>query len=164
MGYLRQHDRVGLMDYGGWMHWTRPAAGPAQFALLVQSLARVSVGPTMLAQDLTMLPETMLPRHALIIALSSLADERFSKMVGRLAGQGRDVVLLALRTDEICERIGPRRANRALVRRLWLLEREQQLRELRGHGVRAVHWSASLPVETALMAVQWPGIASRASW
>ena len=164
MGYLRQHDRVGLMDYGGWIHTTRPAAGPRQYALILQSLARISIMPSQFLQDLTALPEPMLPWHALIIALTPLADARFAQMVGRLAEQGRDVVLLALRTDEICGDLAPRLARRKLIQRLWLLEREQQLRELRGHGVRAVHWSPSLPIDTALMTVQRPGMTGQTSW
>jgi len=164
MGYLRQHDRVGLMDYGGLVHWTRPASGPAQYARLLESLARISISPTEFLQDLTVLPEAMLPWHALIIALTPLADERFATMVGRLAAQGRDVVLLALRTDELCERIVPRRMNRELLRRVWLLERGQRLRELRGCGVRAVDWSPSQPIETALLRARRPRGIRGASW
>jgi uncharacterized protein (DUF58 family) len=163
IGYLRQHDRVGLMEYGGWVHWTRPASGPAQYARLLQSLVRVSISPTEFVRDLANLPETMLPWHALIIALTPLADDRFPRMVGRLAEQGRDVVLLGLRTDEICEKIAARRANHGLIRRLWLLERDQRLRVLRGHGVRAVNWSPSLPIEAALVAIQHPAVGRRAA-
>jgi uncharacterized protein (DUF58 family) len=164
MGYLRQHDRLGLMDYGGWIHTTRPAAGPRQYAVILQSLARISIAPSQFLQDLTTLPEPILPWHALIIALTPLADPRFAQMVGRLAEQGRDVVLLALRTDEICADLAPAMARGKLARRLWLLEREQQLRELRRHGVRAVQWAPTLPIETALMTVQRPRVARQASW
>lgn len=164
MGYLRQHDRVGMIEYGGLAHWTRPAAGAAQYAMLLQSLARVSIRQTEFLQDLTSIPGTIMPWHALIVALTPLADERFARMVGRLAEQGRDVVLLALRTDEISGTFAPRQKNRRLVRRLWSLEREERLRELRSHAVRVVNWSPSLPIETALMAVRRPIAMSRTSW
>jgi len=163
MGYLRQHDRVGLMDYGGLVHWTPSAAGPVQYARLLRSLAWISISPTEFLQDLTVLPEAMLPWHALIIALTPLADERFATMIGRLAAQGRDVVLLALRTDELCQRMMSRRMNRDLLRRVWLLERGQHLRELRGRGVRAVDWSPSRPIEIPLLTARQPRLIRRAS-
>ena len=164
MAYLRHHDRVGLMEFGGWVRWTKPAAGPRQYANILQSLARVSITPTEFLQNLAALPETMLPRHALIIALTPLADERFARTVIRLADQGRDVVLLAVRTDELSEPYVPRCANHPLVRRLWLLEREERLRALRGHGIRVTNWSTSLPIEAALEAVRRPVLQSRVPW
>jgi uncharacterized protein (DUF58 family) len=163
MAYLRHHDRVGLMEFGGLLRWTRPGAGPAQFANILQSLARVAIAPSFLLQDLAALPETMLPRHALIIALTPLLDERFVRTVMRLADQGRDIVLLALGGDELSRAWLPRRASDPLIRRLWLLERDLRLRELRGHGVRAAHWSPSQPIEAALQAVSRPIVWRRAA-
>jgi hypothetical protein len=164
MAYLRHHDRVGLLLFGGWVRWTKPAAGPTQYANIVQSLARVSITPSAFLHDLSALRESMLPRHAMILALTPLVDERFSRTVIRLADQGRDVVLLAIRTDELSEGFVPRRANDPLVRRLWLLERDERLRELRGHGVRAANWSPSLPIEMALDVSRQPNMRSGASW
>jgi uncharacterized protein (DUF58 family) len=153
LAYLRQHDRVGLLEYSGWVHATPPAAGPAQYARLLRSLAAVSISPTEFVQDLTALPERMLPWHALIVALSPLADARFVRMLGRLAEQGRDVVLLALRGDEVSADLAPRSARGHLIRGLWLLEREEQLRALRGRGARAANWSPTVPMERALVTV-----------
>ena len=153
MAYLRQHDRVGLMEFGGLLRWTKPGAGPRQYRNILDSLTRVAIAPTVFLEDLTALPEKMLPRHALIIALTPLHDARFERAVVRLADQGRDIVLIALRTDELSQAYLPRRAADPMLRRLWRLEREERLRGLRGHGVRAVHWSPSLPIETALRTV-----------
>jgi uncharacterized protein (DUF58 family) len=163
MAYLRHHDRVGLMEFGGLLRWTRPGAGPVQFANVLQSLARAAITSSFLLQDLAALPETMLPRHALIIALTPLLDERFVRTVMRLADQGRDIVLLGLGGDELSQAWLPRRASDPLIRRLWLLERDQRLRELRGHGVRAAHWSPSQPIEAALQAVSRPMVRRRAA-
>jgi uncharacterized protein (DUF58 family) len=164
VSYLRQHDRVGLIEFGGWVRWTRAAAGPAQCGTILRSLARVSVSPAGFLQDLTALSETVLPGHALIIAISPLVDERFVRTVERLAGQGRDVILLAIRGDVLSEDLISRRAASPLVRRLWSLEREDCLRALRGYGVRAVNWSPVLLVEAALQAVRRPGRARGTEW
>jgi uncharacterized protein (DUF58 family) len=164
MAYLQRHDRVGLLVFGGWVRWTKPAAGPTQYANIVQSLAHISIAPSMYLHDLSALRQSMLPRHAMILALTPLVDERFARTVTRLADQGRDVVLLAIRTDELSEAFVPRRANHPLVRRLWLLERDERLRDLRAHGVRAANWSPSLPIDTALDFVRQPIMRRGASW
>jgi len=163
MAYLRSHDRVGLMEFGGLLRWTKPGAGPVQYGRILESLTRVAVAPTVFLEDLAALPETMLPRHALIIALTPLHDARFERAVMRLADQGRDIVVIALRTDELSQAFLPRRARDPMLRRIWRLEREERLRALRGHGVRAVHWSPSLPIETALRAVYRPVARRRAA-
>lgn len=106
----------------------------------------------------------MLPWHSVIVALTPLADDRFAKMVGRLAEQGRDVVLLALRTDELSARMTSRLRQEKLIQRLWMLEREERLRELRSHGIRAVNWSPALPIESAVMMVRRPVVGRRTSW
>lgn len=116
------------MAYGGWVQWTRPAAGPAQYARLQHALARVSISPTEFVGDSDHAAggdaaETRPDRRPHAARRRTLAG-----MAGRLADQGRDVVLLALRTDEIREAAAPRRATHGLVRRLWLLEREERLR------------------------------------
>jgi hypothetical protein len=79
----------------------------------------------------------------------------------RLADQGRDIVLLGRGGDELSQAWLPRRANDPLIHRLWLLERDERLRELRGHGMRAAHWSPSLPIEAALQAVSRPAVRRR---
>jgi uncharacterized protein (DUF58 family) len=163
MAYLRHHDRVGLMEFGGLLRWTKPGAGPGQYRNILDSLTRVAIMPTVLLEDLGALPETMLPRHALIIALTPLHDARFERAVVRLADQGRDTVLIALRTDELSRAYLPRRAADPVLHRLWRLEREERLRELRRHGVRAAHWSPFLPIETALRTVSRPATRRRAA-
>jgi uncharacterized protein (DUF58 family) len=145
--YLRQQDRVGLMEFGGWVRWHRSAAGPGQYVKLLRALAQVSVHRAEFIQDLTALPEAILPYTSLILALTPLADVRFEQMLGRLGEQGRDIVLLALRTDEV-SRVRARRET--ILRRIWLLDREDRLQQLRGKGIRAVNWQPSLPLEAAL--------------
>jgi hypothetical protein len=99
----------------------------------------------------------MLPRHALIIALTPLADERFVLVVTGLADQGRDVVLLAIDGDQVSLPYLTRRAGHPVVRRVWRLLREDRLRELRSHGMRAALWSPARPIQTALASVERHG-------
>ncbi len=160
--YLRQTDRVSLIEVGGWLRWTRPASGPRQYETILRSLTRTTVAPTD-RQDAPDLPSVMLPRHALIIALTPLADERFLDVVTALADQGRDVVLLAVGGDELSLPYLTRRARHPVVRRVWRLLREDRLRELRAHGMRTALWSPPQPIEAALASVHRP-VMRRAAW
>jgi len=153
--YLRQTDRVGMIEVGGWLHWTRPASGPRQYETILRSLTRVAVTATD-RRDAPDLPEAMLPRRALIIALTPLADERFLHVVTGLADQGRDVVLLAVGGDEMSLPWLTRRARHPVVRRVWRLLREDRLRELQSHGMRTALWSPPRPIEAALASVHRP--------
>jgi uncharacterized protein (DUF58 family) len=161
--YLRQTDRVGLIEVGGWLRWTRPASGPRQYETILQSLTRVTVAETDLRRNAPDLPEAMLPRHALIIALTPLADERFIRVVTGLADQGRDVVLLAIGGDEVSLPYLTRRAGHPVVRQVWRLLQEDRLRELRRHGMRTALWSPPQPIEGALASVE-RRVTRRAAW
>jgi uncharacterized protein (DUF58 family) len=161
--YLRQTDRVGLIEVGDWLRWTRPASGPRQYETILLSLTRTTVTATDLRRNPPDLPEAMLPRHALIIALTPLADERFVHVVTSLADQGRDIVLLAIGGDEVSLPYLTRRAGHPVVRRVWRLLREDRLQELRSHGLRAALWSPAQPIEAALASVERP-VARGARW
>ena len=160
--YLRQTDRVGLIEVGGWLRWTRPASGPRQYETILRSLTRATVTATDL-RNAPDLPEAMLPRHALIIALTPLADERFVHVVTGLADQGRDVVLVAIGGDEVSLPYLTRRARHPVVRRVWRLLQQDRLRELRSHGMRTALWSPPQPIEAALASMHRP-VARRAAW
>jgi uncharacterized protein (DUF58 family) len=106
----------------------------------------------------------VLPPHALVIALTPLLDARFGRAVRRLADRGQDVVLLALGTDALSAGLLRPRDAGPLVRQLWRLEREDRLRELRAHGIRAVHWPPDSPLEAVLGTVRRPASARHAPW
>ncbi len=57
-----------------------------------------------------------------------------------------------------------RAERRPLVRRLWAIERDEQLRALRGQGIRAVSWSPDRPLEAALGALRLPDFGRAATW
>jgi uncharacterized protein (DUF58 family) len=161
--YLRQTDRVGLIEVGGWLRLTKPASGPRQYETILRALTTVTVTATDLRRDAPRLPEAMLPRHALIVALTPLADERFVHLVTGLADQRRDVVLLAIGGYEPSLPYLTRRAGHPVVRQVWQLVREDQLQGLRSHGMRAALWSPPQPIEAALASVERL-ITRRATW
>ncbi len=162
--YLQRYDRVGVIEYGGVARSAGAATGQHQYQRILDGLSRSAPVRTEFVQDLATLPDRVLPRRALVIALTPLADERFERAVARLADTGRDIVVLALRTDKLSESLLRRSQRQDLVRRLWALDREDHLAALRRHGIRAVNWSPDLPFDAALRGAQQFKVGRQSAW
>jgi uncharacterized protein (DUF58 family) len=148
--YLARKDRVGLIEYGGLVRWVRPASGRAQFLRLLDSLLDATVTFTYVAKDLDLVPPRVLPPQALVIALSPLLDGRFVRAATDLAARGFDVVLLVVSPIELARSALEPSPERELACRLWAVERQAQIEELRRHGLRVVEWEPADPLEAAL--------------
>ena len=84
--YLARKDRVGLITYGGLIHWVRPASGRTQYERIVEALARTTVVFTYVAKDLAVVPPRVLPSKAVVLAITPLLDRRFLAAALDLAG------------------------------------------------------------------------------
>ena len=148
--YLARKDRVGLINYGGLIHWVRPASGRVQYERLADALARAGVVFTYVAKDLAMVPPRVLPPQALVIAVTPLLDPRFITATLDLAARGFDLVVLVVSPVEVTRAtLRPSLAN-DLACRLWRLDRRARLGDLRAQGLRVIEWSPSEPLELAL--------------
>jgi uncharacterized protein (DUF58 family) len=148
--YLARKDRVGLLEYGGLIHWVKPGIGPAQYERLADSLLRARVVFTYVAKDLALVPPRVLPPHALVIALTPLLDPRLTTVVIDLAGRGFDLVVVAVSPVEVTRAALPRSRTNDLACRLWSLERGATLEALRGQGLSVLEWNPTQPLALAL--------------
>ena len=78
--YLRSHDRVGLVTFGGPLRWLAPAAGPRQLFQVCEAVLAIrpdegerDAGPV--HYGLGHLPRGMLPHRAFVALLTPLLDE-----------------------------------------------------------------------------------------
>src|SRR5207247_311334 len=94
--YLARKDRVGLIHYGGLIHWVKLGSGRAQYERLADALVRAGVVFTYVAKDLGLVPPGVLPPQALVIAITPLVDPRFSQAVLYMAARGFDVMVLVV--------------------------------------------------------------------
>ncbi len=102
---LARHDRVGVVEYGGIVRSVRLSSGPLHARRLLAALARAAPIRTELLQDLRRLPEAVLPRRAMVVALTPLADARVARALAGLAERGQDVVALVLDTERLSLRL-----------------------------------------------------------
>jgi uncharacterized protein (DUF58 family) len=148
--YLARKDRVGLVEYGGLIHWVKPATGRAQYERLADSLLRARVVFTYVAKDLALVPPRALPPHALVIAFTPLVDPRLAAAAIDLAGRGFDLLIVAVSPVEVTRSALARSPIDDLACRLWNLERRAMLDDLRGRGLAVLEWNPAQPLELAL--------------
>jgi uncharacterized protein (DUF58 family) len=148
--YLARKDRVGLIEYGGLIHWVKPGSGRVQYERLADALLRASVVFSYVAKDLALVPPRVLPPQALVIALTPLLDPRFATAAVDLAARGFDVVILVISPVDVTRATLAPSLTTDLACRLWSLERRAQLAELRRRGLPVLEWNPSEPLEVAL--------------
>jgi uncharacterized protein (DUF58 family) len=151
--YIARKDRVGLVEFGGYLRWLKPAAGRRQLERLLRAAVPAAQVFSYMARSLDHVPATALPRQALVIAVSPLIDERFTRTVVDLAGRGYDVVLLAVSAVELTRRVLPDTAVRDVACALWKLELAERVQQLRHQGITVVEWQPEQPLDTALAAL-----------
>ncbi|MGH7334665.1 MAG: DUF58 domain-containing protein [Candidatus Rokuibacteriota bacterium] len=151
--YLARKDRVGLINYGGLIHWVKPGTGRVQYERLADALLGAAVVFTYVAKDLALVPPRVLPPNALVIALTSLLDRRFARAIIDLAGRGFDLVTLVVSPVDVTRASLPPSPRTDLACRLWALERRAQLDDLRRRGLLVLEWHPSQPLELALATV-----------
>ncbi|MBM3533455.1 MAG: DUF58 domain-containing protein [Alphaproteobacteria bacterium] len=151
--YLRHRDRVGLVTYGGNVQWIRPGTGRRQVEVLLEALLPTGMAGNYSFQDLDLLPPRVLPAGALVIALSPLVDQRFTRILTNLAERNFDVVLLALSPLPLMRRFTPASPMQRLAARIWTLERRTLIEELRQRGLAATELVPGEPLDAALAAL-----------
>lgn len=151
--YLRSHDRVGLVTFGGPLHWLSPAAGPLQLYRVCEAL--MSVRPDQAERDagsvgfgLENLPRRMLPSRAFVCLVTPLLDDRPLEVVQLLRGRGFSPLVVDVLTSE------PEVADRSpahLAVRTWRMQREALTVELGTLGVPVLPWDGEGDLTGALL-------------
>jgi len=151
--YLRAHDRVGLVTFGGPLHWLAPATGPRQ--LLRVSEALMSVRPDEAERaagnvqfGLDHLPRGMLPRRAFVALLTPLLDDGPLEAVHLMRGRGFAPLVIDVLAGDPELPAGSRAA--ALALRAWRLQRESLVVELGRLGVAVLDWDGAAELTPGL--------------
>jgi uncharacterized protein (DUF58 family) len=150
--YLARRDRVGLVAFGGLLHWLEPTLGPAQRYRLIETLLETGVQPTYTWRAVNVLPARILPPKALVFALTPLADPRFIAALEDLRARGFDLAVIEV--DPVGHLAPGTSEAEKLAFRLWLLEREVLRSRLAGLGIGVARWGDDVELEAALEGVR----------
>jgi uncharacterized protein (DUF58 family) len=151
--YLAKKDRVGFVEFGGYLRWINPATGRRQREILVEALLPAATHFSYVVPQLDRLPPRVLPSQALVIAVTPLLDERFIKAMIDLAARGFDLIVLAVAPIEPTRRILSPSALDEMACRLWAMEWRETAEALRRRGLVILEWRADTPLQAALAPV-----------
>jgi uncharacterized protein (DUF58 family) len=135
--HLRARDRVGLVSFGGVLHWLQPGSGLAHGTRIAEALIASELVFSYVWRDVEFVPARMLAPDALIVAVSPLLDERTTHALLQLRGRGRDLVIVEVSPEE---RIARSRAMDPLALRLWMAQRAALRARFARAGVALVRW------------------------
>lgn len=146
--YLHRGDRVSMLEYGPAARRLRPATGRRQYLTVLEWLLDVRPGSADHEPYDQAVGTHLLSSNALVVVLTPLVDRRSGEMLARLARSGRFVVAV----DTLPGSVLPPQtgASTALAHRLWRLERDNTLGQLREHGVPVVAWAGAGSLDLVL--------------
>ncbi|SNS89681.1 Uncharacterized conserved protein, DUF58 family, contains vWF domain [Asanoa hainanensis] len=146
--YLHRGDRVSLLEYGPVARRLRPATGRRQYLTVLEWLLDVKVYPAEFQPYDTVFGSQVLSHNALVVVLTPLIDNRSAEMLARLARSGRYVVAV----DTLPEQAAPpaRGPWTEIAHRVWRLERDNMIDQLREHGVPVVAWAGAGSLDMVL--------------
>jgi len=146
--YLHRGDRVSLLEYGPSARRLRPASGRRQYLTVLEWLLDVTVAYAPVEPYDQVLGPHLLSSNALVVVLTPLVDPRSAAMLARLARAGRFVVAV----DTLPASVTPpgRGQWTEVAYRLWRLERDTTIGQLREHGVPVVPWAGAGSLDLVL--------------
>ena len=151
--YLRTHDRVGLITFGGPLRWLAPATGPRQLYRITEAL--MAVRPDAVERDagaieygIDNVPRGMLPRRAFVALLTPMLDDGPLEAVRLMRERGFSPLVVDVLNAEPRGAGGPQAA---LAVRTWRLQREALRVELGTLGVPVLTWDGEAELTGGLM-------------
>ncbi|GIJ77994.1 Uncharacterized conserved protein, DUF58 family, contains vWF domain [Micromonospora phaseoli] len=146
--YLHRGDRVALLEYGPSARRLRPATGRRQYLTVLEWLLEVKAQSSPHEPYDQVFGPQLLSADALVVVLTPLLEERSAQMLARLARSGRFVVAV----DTLPVDLSPPkdRGWAEVAYRLWRLDRDTMIAQLREHGVPVVPWAGAGSLDQVL--------------
>jgi uncharacterized protein (DUF58 family) len=146
--YLRQRDRVGLLNFGGELEWVLPSTGARQQYRIVDAVLSSESARLYRWRDPRLIPRRVLPPQSLIVGLTPLLDARVNRALLNLRARGYDLALIEVDPRPFAEAARPVYGEEAW--RVWLLERELIRHRFLRAGIPISRWGADAPLAAAV--------------
>lgn len=144
--FLAQGNRVGMLVYAMYLHWTFPAYGKVQREKILQALARARPGGSNVFAGLEHIPTRLFPPHSQVVLVSPLNEGDLSPLI-QLRTHGYQV--LAVAPDPISFELTflPKQKEVELAARVIRLERTLLMQKLQRAGVQVLSWNVAQPFD-----------------
>jgi uncharacterized protein (DUF58 family) len=153
--FLGQGNRVGLLIYSQYLHWTLPGYGKLQRERVLHALAGAATGASQIFDGLQYLPTRVFPSESQIVLVSPLVEDDFSTLI-QLRARGYQVLLVIpdpISFERACLMDGRTKyapADIELATRIVRMERSLMLARLQRAGLQVVEWDVTQPFDHAI--------------
>jgi uncharacterized repeat protein (TIGR01451 family) len=144
--FLMQGNRVGLLVYGKYLHWTLPAYGKLQREKILHALAGARSGGSDIFANLGHLPTRLFPINSQIVVVSPLAADDLGTLV-HLRARGYQVMVISPNPVLFEMAHLPSMVEVQQAARILRLERDLLLKHLRRAGIQTLDWDVSQPFD-----------------
>jgi uncharacterized protein (DUF58 family) len=151
--FLRDGNRVGLLQYGTILDWTLPDYGKIQRERILKRLATAQVGESLVFGELENLPTRLLPTKSEIVFISPLQNSDIEIIVG-LRARGYSVMVIS--PNPIAFELKSCKSNDQKVQlatRLATLERALIFKKLQQAGIQVLDWNTDIPLDQSVKAL-----------
>lgn len=145
--HLAQRDRVGVLGVGGTLRWLTPGSSEVQRHRITEALIRAQAYAVSAWGGDLAVPVQALPPRALVIALTSLLDDRSAGTLFDLRNRGFSLVVIEV---DVALPADAGETVESLADRLHALVRQSRRDRLRGLGVPVARWDGVEPLEVAV--------------
>lgn len=136
--YLKRHDRIGLVSFGGVLDWVEPGTGPTHLDRIRRSLLSSEAFFSYAWKTADVIPRRLFPLGCLVLAVSPLGDQRFTSTLASLRSRGIDLAVIEVEPPPLPPNPDTPRVSR-LAERIVAMEREE---------LRRRFWQVGVPVVT----------------
>ncbi len=147
--FLNQGNRVGMLLYARYLHWTLPGYGKLQRERILQALGQAQPGESQIFADLDHIPTRLFPAQSQIVLVSPLVSDDVDMLV-KLRARGHPVILISPDPVAFEAEILPQTLSTRQARRVVQMERELMLQRLRHTGIQVVNWQVTQRLDIAL--------------
>lgn len=147
--FLMQGNRVGLLLYGQYLHWTLPGYGKLQRERILHALASARHGGSDIFSNLAHLPTRLFPINSQIVFVSPLMNEDLNVLV-QLRARGYQVLVVSPDPVSFETSHLPRIAQVEQAARIVRIARDLLLAQLKRAGIQLLNWDVSQPFDQAV--------------
>lgn len=148
---LAQGNRVGLLVYSAYLHWTFPGYGKLQRERILHALSHAEPGASQIFEGLQYLPTRMFPIESQIVLISPLIQDDYPTLV-QLRARGYQVMVVSPDPVAFEQSHLPRRPEVELAARVVRIERDLMLKKVQRAGVQVVEWNVEQSFDRATRA------------
>ena len=153
--FLTQGNRVGLLIYSQYLHWTWPGYGKLQKERILHALSGAAPGASQIFDGLQYLPARVFPPESQIVLVSPLVEDDYTTLI-QLRARGYQVMVVV--PDPVSfeqsylleQRSRYARADVELATRLVRMERDLLMRRMQRAGLHIVEWNVAQPFDQAM--------------